>query len=73
MGHQGELPDPGSYRLAEETGSPIVIVRGKDRQVRAFYNTCQHRSVGHYTHEKNPVSCAAANATLGCVSRSDSS
>jgi phenylpropionate dioxygenase-like ring-hydroxylating dioxygenase large terminal subunit len=43
VGHQGELPDAGSYRLAEETGSPILIVRGKDRKVRAFYNTCRHR------------------------------
>jgi len=43
VGHQGELPDVGSYRLAEETGAPIVMVRGKDRRVRAFYNTCRHR------------------------------
>ena len=43
VGHQGELPEVGSFRLAEETGAPIVIVRGKDRRVRAFYNTCRHR------------------------------
>ena len=25
------------------------------------------RAIGHYTHEKNPVSCAAALATLDCI------
>ena len=43
VGHQGEMPEVGSYRLCEETGSPILIVHGKDQQFRAFYNTCRHR------------------------------
>jgi phenylpropionate dioxygenase-like ring-hydroxylating dioxygenase large terminal subunit len=43
VGHQGEMPDLGSYRLCDETGSPILIVRGRDRVFRAFYNTCRHR------------------------------
>ncbi|MCP4434725.1 MAG: aromatic ring-hydroxylating dioxygenase subunit alpha [Actinomycetia bacterium] len=42
-GHESELPDPGSYRLFTHTGAPIVIVRGEDGQVRAFYNACRHR------------------------------
>jgi phenylpropionate dioxygenase-like ring-hydroxylating dioxygenase large terminal subunit len=37
------MPEPGSYRLCDETGSPILIVRGNDHEFRAFYNTCRHR------------------------------
>ncbi|TVQ47502.1 MAG: aromatic ring-hydroxylating dioxygenase subunit alpha [Gammaproteobacteria bacterium] len=41
--HADELPRPGSYRLWRRTGSPIIIVRGRDDRIRAFYNTCRHR------------------------------
>lgn len=41
--HMDELPTPGSYVLWKKTGTPILIVRGKDDVVRAFYNTCRHR------------------------------
>ncbi|HEV7862762.1 MAG TPA: Rieske (2Fe-2S) protein, partial [Acidimicrobiia bacterium] len=43
-GHESELPEPGSYLVFDRTGSPILIVRGQDRVVRAFYNTCRHRN-----------------------------
>ena len=41
--HVDELPEVGSYRLWESSGTPILIVRGRDNQIRAFYNTCTHR------------------------------
>jgi phenylpropionate dioxygenase-like ring-hydroxylating dioxygenase large terminal subunit len=41
--HMDELPAPGSFLLWKKAGTPIVIVRGKDDVVRAFYNTCRHR------------------------------
>jgi phenylpropionate dioxygenase-like ring-hydroxylating dioxygenase large terminal subunit len=41
--HIDELPDAGSFQLFKRTGSPIIVVRGKDDVVRAFYNTCRHR------------------------------
>ena len=41
--HASELPDRGSFILWRKLGSPIVIVRGKDDTIRAFYNTCRHR------------------------------
>jgi choline monooxygenase len=41
--HTDQLPQAGSYLLWRKTGSPIVIVRGKDQIIRAFYNTCRHR------------------------------
>ena len=41
--HLDELPERGSFILWKKTGTPILIVRGKDDVVRAFYNTCRHR------------------------------
>ena len=41
--HSDELEHKGSYILWNKTHSPIIIVRGDDDQVRAFYNTCRHR------------------------------
>ncbi|MEM1103270.1 MAG: aromatic ring-hydroxylating dioxygenase subunit alpha [Pseudomonadota bacterium] len=41
--HLDELPEPGSFVLWKKLGSPILIIRGKDDVVRAFYNTCRHR------------------------------
>lgn len=42
-GHTSEWPDAGSYRQFRHTGSPLVIVRGDDGVLRAFYNSCRHR------------------------------
>jgi phenylpropionate dioxygenase-like ring-hydroxylating dioxygenase large terminal subunit len=43
VAHVDELPAPGDYRLVEQLPQPIMLVRGGDGAVRAFYNTCQHR------------------------------
>lgn len=43
VGHESEWPDPGSYRSTTRSGAPIVVVRGQDGVVRAFYNSCRHR------------------------------
>ena len=34
---------------------------------RGALNVAQHTALGHYTHEKNPVACAAALATLQVI------
>lgn len=41
--HRDEVPEAGSFFLFRRTGSPILVIRGKDGVVRAFYNTCRHR------------------------------
>src|ERR1700761_3438356 len=41
--HLDELPSAGSYMMFRKTGSPILIVRGQDDVVSAFYQTCRHR------------------------------
>lgn len=41
--HADQIPEPGSWILTRNTGSPILIVRDLEGEIRAFYNTCQHR------------------------------
>ena len=37
------LPAPGSYVTDDETGIPVLLVRGDDGRVRSFLNVCRHR------------------------------
>lgn len=41
--HESELPEFGDYRTAMIARKPIVVIRGEDGLVRAFYNACPHR------------------------------
>ena len=38
-----KLPKPGHFITADVVGHPVIVVRGDDRQVRAFLNVCRHR------------------------------
>jgi len=38
-----ELREPHSYIAGEVCGTPYVVTRGDDGEVRAFYNMCSHR------------------------------
>jgi phenylpropionate dioxygenase-like ring-hydroxylating dioxygenase large terminal subunit len=42
-GFASELPGNGSFKAFEFLGRPIVLVRGRDGDIRAFHNVCQHR------------------------------
>jgi phenylpropionate dioxygenase-like ring-hydroxylating dioxygenase large terminal subunit len=42
-GTSESLKEPGSYRIFDKLGIPVILVRGKDEKLRAFYNTCRHR------------------------------
>lgn len=41
--HADQIPEPGSWMLVRQTGSPIIVLRDLGGAFRAFYNTCQHR------------------------------
>jgi phenylpropionate dioxygenase-like ring-hydroxylating dioxygenase large terminal subunit len=43
VAHESELAAPGDYVTFERSGAPIVLVRGTDGTLRAFYNSCRHR------------------------------
>ena len=38
-----QLARPGDHVLADVAGEPIIVVRGGDGELRAFYNVCRHR------------------------------
>ena len=42
--HRERLAEPGAYVTEDIVGMPIVAVRGRDGELRAFYNVCQHRA-----------------------------
>ena len=41
--HESELKETGDYRVTSVAGKPVLIVRGEDGRIRAFYNVCRHR------------------------------
>jgi glycine betaine catabolism A len=56
VGRAEDLTSAGDYRLAEVAGESLILVRGADGQLRAFYNVCRHRGSrvcevesGHFT------------------------
>jgi len=67
----------GKLFACEHFVTPDILVLGKSLGggllpfagivTHEKYNVCQHRSVGHYTHEKNALCCAAALAEIGYI------
>ena len=43
-GHVTDLPEVGSYITAEIHDQDVFICRGKDNELRGFYNVCAHRA-----------------------------
>ena len=44
VGTVHDWPNVGSYHVVDRWNSAsVVVVRGEDQVIRAFYNTCQHR------------------------------
>jgi nitrite reductase/ring-hydroxylating ferredoxin subunit len=43
VGRAERIPGPGDYFAVDVATVPIIVVRGGDRRVRAFANTCRHR------------------------------
>lgn len=43
-GRADQIAQPGDYFTIELAGEPLLIVRGTDNQLRAFYNVCRHHA-----------------------------
>ena len=43
VGRAERVARPGAWLRVEIAGESILVVRGKDEQLRAFYNVCRHR------------------------------
>lgn len=44
IGHACMAKNPGDYFTHKVADEELLIVRGKDNQLRAFYNVCRHRA-----------------------------
>ncbi len=60
VGHGSEVAEKNAYITREVIGESIIVVRGRDDVLRAFYNVCPHR--GHQLLEgsgkaKNVITC----------------
>lgn len=69
----------GKWFASEHFVTPDVLVLGKSLGggivplagivTRDQYNVLQHRSIGHFTHEKNPLSCTAGLAAINYIEK----
>src|SRR5262245_48003754 len=49
-GRLDELHSPGDYMACElPAGEPIVVIRGADGHLRAFFNVCRHHAAAVVT------------------------
>ena len=45
VGHETDIPNPGDFIVEDFSGTSVIVIRGQDGVIRAFYNVCVHR--GH--------------------------
>jgi choline monooxygenase len=45
VGHTHDIPNAGDAKAVQVGKIPILLVRGKDGQIRAFHNACRHRGM----------------------------
>ena len=62
VGHQCEVPEPGSFvrRELEFAKASLLIMHGKDGEIRAFHNVCTHRGT------QLVAEAAGKRATFSC-------
>ncbi|WP_235982168.1 aromatic ring-hydroxylating oxygenase subunit alpha [Novosphingobium aerophilum] len=51
-GHNCELPKTGSYFTLQIGSYPVVVLRDKEGEIRAFHNSCRHRGSRICAQEK---------------------
>jgi choline monooxygenase len=49
VGRVDQVRDNGQFLTADLAGEPLVVARGEDGQLRAFYNVCRHHAAAVVT------------------------
>jgi choline monooxygenase len=44
FGHVSQLRQVGDFIVGDVAGNPVIVVRDKQENLRAFYNVCRHRA-----------------------------
>ena len=55
VGRLDQVKDPGQFFTIDINREPLLIVRGEDSQLRAFFNVCRHHAAAV---EPRPAGCA---------------
>jgi phenylpropionate dioxygenase-like ring-hydroxylating dioxygenase large terminal subunit len=55
-GHESQVPKPGDFYAFQIGRQPMIMMRGKDDQIRVFYNRCPHRGA---------MLCSSRNGNVG--------
>jgi len=73
VGRADALPGPGAYQVAMVGQESIIVVRGRDRILRAFLNVCRHRGtrlcVDAAGHLQGSIQCRYHAWTYGLDGR----
>lgn len=52
VGHDSEIPQPGDFVTRSIGLQPVIMIRGKDGQVRVLHNRCAHRGSALCTEQR---------------------
>src|ERR1700678_1502221 len=55
VGHDCEVPNPGNYLTVQIGEYPVVVVRDRNGELRAFHNACRHRGSRICSAERGSV------------------
>ena len=55
VGRLDQVEQPGQFLTADVAGEPIVVVRGRDGGLRAFFNVCRHHAAAVMTDAQGKV------------------
>jgi choline monooxygenase len=56
VGRADAVAEPGTFLTADVAGEPILVVRGEEGALRAFFNVCRHRAAPLLTQPEGKVS-----------------
>ena len=65
VGRREQVAAPGAFLTANIDGEPLVIVRGEDGTLRAFFNVCRHKAGPLCTKNAARSRSSAAATTAG--------
>lgn len=60
IGFQKDIPNPGDAFPVDFAGHPLLMVHGRDGEIRVFHNVCRHRGrilVDEPAHLKSAIVC----------------
>ncbi|MBV6415889.1 MAG: Carnitine monooxygenase oxygenase subunit [Steroidobacteraceae bacterium] len=43
VGREADIPAPGDWFQKEIAGDPVIVMRGRDGAIHAYFNVCRHR------------------------------